>query len=102
MVSGIVTVRSGSSLRVTFTVTLLPSATVYDPCSKLTVTAGTSSSVIDTTASLVEPSVTPAGRVSKASLTLSPSSLSLRRVAVTVKVFSVSPALNTTLAGTPE
>ena len=58
---------------------------------------------MDTTASLVEPSVTPAGRVlSKPSLTLSPSSLSSSAVAVKVKDFSVSLALKTTLAGTPE
>ena len=98
-----VTVRSGSASSFTFTVTVLPSATVYDPCSKLTVTEGTSSSVIETTASLVEPSATPAGReLPKPSLTLSPSSLSSSAVALKVKDFSVSGLLNTTLAGTPE
>ena len=72
-----VTVRSGSASSFTLTVTLPPSATVYDPCSKLTVTEGTSSSVIETMASLVVPALTPVGReLSKPSLTLSPSSLS--------------------------
>ena len=84
------TVRSGAASSFTFTVTLLPSATVYDPCSKLTSTEGTSSSVIETMASPVEPSLTPAGRESKPSFTLSPSSSSVSSVAVKLKVFSVS------------
>ena len=71
------TVRSGLAFSVTVTVTKLPSATVYVPCSKLTSTLGTSSSVIVTTASSVFPALTPAGRVfPKVSFTLSPSSLS--------------------------
>ena len=45
-----ITVRSGSSLRVTFTVTELPSATVYEPCPKLASTAGRSWLVPDTVA----------------------------------------------------
>ena len=54
-------------------------------------------------ASPVVPALTPAGRVlPKPSLTLSPSSLSLSEAAAKVKDFSVSPGLNTTLAGTPE
>ena len=58
---------------------------------------------MDTMASLVVPALTPAGReLSKPSLTLSPSSLSSSAVAVKVKDFSVSLALKTTLAGTPE
>ena len=52
---------------------------------------------------MVVPSVTPAGRVlPKVSLTDSPSSSTVSAVAVKVKDFSVSPALNTKLAGTPE
>ena len=40
------TVRSGSLFRVTVTSTVPPSATLYVDCSKLTVTCGSSSSVI--------------------------------------------------------
>ena len=40
-----VTDLSGSALSLTFTVTEPPSSTVYDPCSKLTLTLGSSSSV---------------------------------------------------------
>ena len=40
------TSRSGAALRVTFTVTPLPSDTVYESCSKLAVTGLSSSSVI--------------------------------------------------------
>ena len=48
------------------------------------------------------PVLTPAGSVfPKPSVTLSPSSSSLSSVAVTVKVFAVSPLLNVRLAGTP-
>ena len=48
---------------------------LYEPCSKLTDTLGTSSSVIVTTASSVVPALTPVGRVfPKPSFTLSPSS----------------------------
>ena len=97
------TVRSGLAFNVTVTVTKLPSATVYVPCSKLTRMAGTSSSVIVTTASLVVPADTPAGRVlPKVSFTLSPSSLSWSWVALKLMSTSVSPALKVTLAGTPE
>ena len=49
------------------------------------------------------PSVTPAGKVlPKVSFTDSPSSSTVSAVAVKVKVFSVSPELKVTLAGTPE
>ena len=59
--------------------------------------------MIETVASSVLPALTPVGRVlPKPSLTLSPSSLSLSEAALKSKVFSVSPGLNTTLAGTPE
>ena len=95
--------RSGSSLRVTVTSTVSPSSTLYEPCSKLTSTLGTSSSVIVTTASSVVPALTPVGRVfPKLSFTLSPSSLSLSEEAVKVMSTSVSSALKVTLAGTPE
>ena len=102
VVMGIVTARSGSALSVTRTVTVPPSATPYEPCPKLTITAGTSSSVIETTVSLVVPSDTPVGRFPKPSFTLSSSSSSVSWVALKEKVFAVSPALNTTFAGTPE
>ena len=56
-----------------------------------------------TTASLVEPLVTPVGRLDpKVSFTLSPSSSTVSCAASTVKLFSVSPLLKVTLAGTPE
>ena len=59
---------------------------------------------MDTTVSLVVPSVTPVGRlsVSKVSFTDSPSSSTVSAVAVKVNDFSVSPELKVTLAGTPE
>ena len=44
VVMGMLTLRSGSALKVTPTVTVPPSATLYEPCPKLTITAGTSSS----------------------------------------------------------
>ena len=65
-------------------------------------TLGTSSSVMETTVSLVVPSVTPVGSVPKVSLTDSPSSSTESDAAVKVKDFSVSPELKVTLAGTPE
>ena len=100
LVRGMVTVRSGSALSFTFTVTLPPSATEYVACPKLTVTDGTSSSVMETTVSSGEPSVTPVGRLEpNPSLTDSLSSLSLSEAALKSKVFSVSPLLKTTLAG---
>ena len=43
---GTVTLRSGGSFRATVTVTSLPSGTVYEPCSKLTLTGLSSSSAI--------------------------------------------------------
>ena len=56
-----------------------------------------------TVVSLGEPALTPAGRlVPKASRTLSPSSSTVSWAAVNVKVLDVSPALNVTVAGTPE
>ena len=97
------TVRSGLAFSVTLTATKLPSSTVYVPCSKLTSTLGTSSSVIVTTASSVFPALTPVGRVfPKVNFTLSPSSSTLSEAAVKVMSTSVSPALKVTLAGTPE
>ena len=112
---GMVTVRSGSSDRVTVTVTSFSLVSVVcqrrrtpprcrSPHPNSTETDGTSSSVMETVVSLVVPSVTPVGRVSvpKVSLTDSPSSSTCQQVAVKVKVFSVSPELKVTLAGTPE
>ena len=99
---GTTTVRSGSALSVTVTVCVAPSATVYVPCPKLTVTAGTSSSVMLTVVSLGVPALTSGGRVPKPSFTLSSSSSSVSWVALKVNVFAVSPLLKVTLAGTPE
>ena len=96
------TLRSGSALSVTFTATVEPSATVYAACAKLTVTAGSSSSVMETVAPPVAPALTPGGSVPKASVTLSPSSSTVSSAARKVNDFSVSVAPNTTLAGTPE
>ena len=57
--------------------------------------------LILTVASSVVPAVTLSGRVLKESFTLSPLSSKLSSTALKVKVFSVSPAENVTLAGTP-
>ena len=48
------------------------------------------------------PTLTPAGRFTKVSLTLSPSSLSESSVAVKVKLFSVSPELKVRLVAESE
>ena len=65
-------------------------------------TVGTSSSVIETTAwdGLAEDTL--GGSVPKVSRTRSPSSSSVSWMASKSNVFSVSPLLKTTLAGTPE
>ena len=97
-----VTVRSGSALRVTVTVCVPPSATVDDGCSNDTVTCGSSSSVMVTVVSVGVPALTSGGRVPKVSRTLSPSSSTVSCVAVKENAFEVSPALNITFAGTPE
>ena len=110
---GMTTVRSGSALSATVTSTVFSvtlavpvsslSATVYVALPKLTVTAGTSSSVMLTMLAAGVPPVTSAGRLApKLSLTLSPSSLTLSASAVKVKVIVVSPLVKVTLAGTPE
>ena len=71
-------------------------------CSKLTFTAGRSSSVIEMTDVAVLPALTPWGRgVPKVSFIDSPSSSRSSWVAEKVKVFSVSPLLKVTLVGTP-
>ena len=100
--SGIVTVRSGSALSLTVTVTSPPSSTLYAALAKRTVTAGSSLSAMLTVDVLVVPAVTRVGSVPKASLTRSPSSLTVSSVAVKVNVFDVSPLLKVTVAGTPE
>ena len=69
---------------------------------KLTVTDGTSSSVMLTALVAGVPALTPSGSVPKLSLTLSPSSSTVSVSAVNVKVFSVSPLPKVTLGGTPE
>ena len=58
--------------------------------------------MIDTVVSDVVPAVTLAGNVPKPNFTDSPSSSTVSSAADTVKVFSVSPEANVTLAGTPE
>ena len=68
----------------------------------MTVTDGTSSSVIETTAWDGLAEETLAGRAPKFSLTRSPSSSSASSVAEKEKVFSVSPLLKTTVCGTIE
>ena len=99
---GIVTVLSGSALRSTVTVMEFPSATEWMEALKLTVTVGTSPSVMDTTVSSTVPSETPAGSVPKVSSTDSSSSSMLSSVALKVKDFSVSVAEKVTFGGTPE
>ena len=68
----------------------------------MTVTAGISSSVMETTVSLVVPAVTLSGRVPNPSLTLSPSSSTLSAAAAQGMSLAVSPLLKVTLPGTPE
>ena len=98
----IATVRSGSALNVTGTMTSSPSATVYVAAPKLTLTAGSSSSAILTTVSSVPPSLTLACKAPNVSLTDSPSSSTVSSVALNLNVCSVSPLVNVTSAGTPE
>ena len=70
---------------------------------KLTVTDGTSSSVMVTVASSGVPALTPSGSVApKLSLTLSPSSSTVSVSAVNVKDSEVSPLSKVTFCGTPE
>ena len=99
---GMITDRSGSALKVTPTVTVPPSATLYVAEPKPTVTAGTSSSAMATVVASGARVLTFAGRFPKPSFTLSSSSSSVSWVALKEKVFAVSPDANTTLAGTPE
>ena len=61
-----------------------------------------SSSVMETTASVFVPPVTPGGNVPNVSCTDSSSSSSVSWVAVKVKLFSVSPVWKVRAAGTPE
>ena len=57
---------------------------------------------METMASTMYPALTPsAGGLPNPSSTLFPSSSTSSGIAVKVKLFSVSPALNVTLAGTP-
>ena len=70
---------------------------------KLTSTAGTSSSLMETVVSGTLPLDTPAGNgLSKVSLTLSPSSSTLSWVAVKVKVLEVSVGPKVTLVSESE
>ena len=94
--------RSGSALSFTLTVTPLPSATVYVPCSKDTSTAGTSSSLMETVVSWVVPALTPAGGAPKLSFTDSSSSSSASSAAVNVKLLEVSVGPNVRLVAESE
>ena len=69
---------------------------------KLTVTSGSSSSVMEIVVSAVVPALTLAGSVPNASFTLSSSSSTVSEVAVNVNVLDVSPLAKVTDAGTPE
>ena len=89
---GMVTLRSGSALRLTVTVTALPpSVAVYVAAPNCAVTWGWSLSVRFTVAVLCVPGLTSSGSVPKLRVTLSPSSSTLSSTAVTVKVAEVSP-----------
>ena len=102
-VSGTVTSLPGAALRITVTTTELPSGTEYATDWKATVNEFCAALLMMlTVASLVVPRVASGGRFTKESFTPSPPSSRLSSVAVTVKVFSVSPLLNVTVAGTPE
>ena len=101
LVIGMTTLRSGFALRVTVTDCVAPSATVYDVCPNVTVTAGSSSSPMLSVVSVLVPAVTRSGRLDpNPSFTLSSSSSSVSSVAMKAMVFSVSPSLKVTLAGT--
>ena len=90
------------SVAVTVLTLFVPlSSMVAGVCTRVTVPAGTSSSVMVTTLSSVVPAVTPSGKVPNDSLTLSPSSSTSSAVAAKVKLFSVSPLAKFTLSGTP-
>ena len=106
-VKGMTTVRSGSALRVIVTVCIPPSATAYEGVSNITVTVGSSSSVMVTvllTGAIanVAGSILPYRVEPKLSTTLSSSSFSMSSVAVKVKVLEVCPLLKVTCCGTPE
>ena len=90
--NGTATVRFGSALSRTFTVTLPPSATEYAPCSKLTVTAGSSLSVtVTATLSTLSPRYSAALPSATAWVTVWVSSTASRSsAAVTVTVCAVS------------
>ena len=104
-------VRSGLALRITlmtawFSFTFVVdgsslSEAVWLDCLKLTVTSGSSSSVIETVVLSLAPGFTPGGRSPKVSFTLSSSSSMVSGVVVKVKVFSVSVGAKVTSAGTP-
>ena len=105
-VMGTTTVRSGSALRVTVTVvpSASPSRAVYWSRENITVTIGSSLSVMATVASVVPLAVIPSGRVlPNPSTTDSPSSSTGSSTAVTVKLLEVSVAPNARPPdGTPE
>ena len=79
-----------------------PSSTLYWACSKLTLTCGSSSSVIFIANSLVVPWLTLVGMAPNPSSMLSPSSSMVSWVIDTLKVALVFPEVMVTLAGTPE
>ena len=83
------------------TVAVPPSVAVYVAAPKLTFTSGVSSSRMATRVRGLPPSDTPAGSVPSSILTDFPPFTSSLSTAVKVKVCSVSPLSNVTLAGTP-
>ena len=84
------------------TAAVLPSIARYVAAPKLTVTCGSSSSLMLTVVSLGEPSLTPAGRLDpNPSSTLSPSSSTVSWVAENVIVFDVSPGVEGHRGGHP-
>ena len=93
-----VTSRSGSASRVTLTVWVTPSGTVYEPCSKLISTGGSSSSTMWNVVSPKLPIDTRSGSGDPmSSLTLSSSSSTSSSVVMKVIVLTVSPALKVRL-----
>ena len=93
-----VTAAVGWVASFTVNVALSPSST--GTLVRLRTSPAASSSVMATTAESWVPSVTPGGSVPKDSRTDSPSSSTESSTASKAIVFSVSPELNTTWAGT--
>ena len=91
----------GAMFSLTATIAVPPSVKLYIEAPKVTDREFCASTLIMVTvASSVVPPATPTGRFPKPSFTLSPISSRLSCAASTVKLFSVSVALNVTLGGT--